>query len=90
MRDSLPSMTGKTIAPPGRASSTAGMALDYRIRLFFEPPQVESLVAWAGATMAAHEILGWQPKGYRPDRDGRSPDARQGDNSSQEGAGTFK
>ena len=70
MRDNLPAMTGRTIAPPGRASSTAGMALDYRIRFYFEPVQVESLVAWEGATMAVREILGQRPKGYRARRDG--------------------
>jgi hypothetical protein len=70
MRDDLPNLTGRTIAPPGRASSTVGMALDYRIRLYFEPPQVETLVAWEGATMAAREILGQRPKGYRESRDG--------------------
>jgi hypothetical protein len=70
MRDNLPTMTGRTIAPPGRASSTAGMALDYRIRFYFEPVQVESLVAWEGATMAVREILGQRPKGYRASRDG--------------------
>jgi len=46
------------------------MALDYRIRLYFEPVQVESLVAWDGATMVAREILGHRIRGHRRDRDG--------------------
>lgn len=70
MRDNLPTMTGRTIAPPGRASSTSGMALDYRIRFYFEPVQVETLVAWEGATITIWEILGRRPKGYRASRDG--------------------
>jgi hypothetical protein len=70
MRDSLPDMTGKTIPAPGHASSTAGVALDYRLRFYWGHVHLDELVAWQGATMAAtaqgHALL----KGYRPSRDG--------------------
>jgi len=70
LRDSLPDMTGRTIAPPGRASTTVGVALDYRIRLYWEPGPLEGLVAWEGATMAAAAQAGRLLSEYRPDRDG--------------------
>jgi hypothetical protein len=46
------------------------MALDYRLRFYFDPVQVESLTAWYGATIVARKILGARPKGYRESRDG--------------------
>jgi len=70
LRDSLPDMTGKTIAPPGRASSTVGLALDYRIRLYWEPAPLQDLVAWKGATMAAAAQAGRLLGEYRQERDG--------------------
>jgi len=70
LRDSLPDMTGKTIAAAGRASTTVGVALDYRIRLYWDPAPLEDLVAWEGATMAAAAQAGQLLRQYRPERDG--------------------